>query len=160
MTRAAKRAKPSPAPQAIEESHGAPYDDEPEPTQPSQRRPIVVCPKCRHVSGFDGDPANQILRCDECGTRIAFGVAQPRMTISPAREGDERRILIQMGATKHFLTDDQAVAVADGIVRRPVLAEDERLQQVTVEGATYTLDHAWARALVDNIMSIARPSKT
>ena len=147
-------------------------------------RAIVVCPRCKHVSGFDGDAANSIIRCDECHSRIAYGVLQPKMTIAPARDGDERRILIQMDEAKHYLTDDEAVAVCNGIVRRPVLAEDERFQRVTIRGlanppddtcpavvaysyhealledsvdgyAEYQLDHGWARLLVDNILSIA-----
>jgi transcription elongation factor Elf1 len=43
---------------------------------------VIYCPTCKHSAPFhDGDPSTAILACDECGQRIAFGVAAPRIVI-------------------------------------------------------------------------------
>lgn len=44
----------------------------------------LVCPTCDHKAPIAGKPADQILLCSECGTRIAYGVAQPRVFVEPS----------------------------------------------------------------------------
>jgi|HubBroStandDraft_1064217.scaffolds.fasta_scaffold98275_2 hypothetical protein len=54
----------------------------------------VTCPTCGHVATWDGpgDPGAQIIRCDNCGQRIAYGVAIARCTCA-AHPEDSRFML-------------------------------------------------------------------
>jgi DNA-directed RNA polymerase subunit RPC12/RpoP len=40
----------------------------------------LKCPRCSHTDAFAGNPADAVVRCDECGQRIAHGVPIARVT--------------------------------------------------------------------------------
>lgn len=42
-----------------------------------------VCGYCGHESEVEHDPGRTILKCSECGTRIAFGSTMPKVYVTP-----------------------------------------------------------------------------
>lgn len=58
---------------------------------------FVTCPACGHVSAPPKEPgpkaSESIIRCDECLTRIAYGVPMPRVVVSPD-ETDRRFVIL------------------------------------------------------------------
>jgi hypothetical protein len=45
-----------------------------------------TCPYCGHTAPVDGNPGDQILRCDECATVLAYGLPMPLMAVRPHPE--------------------------------------------------------------------------
>jgi len=54
-----------------------------------------TCPACGHEAPWPPGPPprESIFRCDECRTRVAYGVAMPRVTVTPD-ETDPRFVLL------------------------------------------------------------------
>lgn len=52
----------------------------------------ITCQACAHEAEVDGvtDPAREVLRCDECGARAAFGTLLPCVIVEPHE--DERGV--------------------------------------------------------------------
>jgi hypothetical protein len=50
------------------------------------------CWHCHHRADVPDDPAKSEYRCDECGASTAFGVALPRITITP--HPSDRRFIV------------------------------------------------------------------
>ena len=54
-----------------------------------------ACPACGHVDTPPPGPhpKESVFRCDECRNRIAYGVAMPRIVVTPDEE-DSRFVLL------------------------------------------------------------------
>jgi transcription elongation factor Elf1 len=44
------------------------------------------CPQCSKVGTCEGDWKQKVVRCEDCGQRLAFGVPVMRMVVSPHPE--------------------------------------------------------------------------
>lgn len=44
---------------------------------------MLTCGRCGQSAEYDGDASQEVLRCDDCGARIAFGVLMPRIVNEP-----------------------------------------------------------------------------
>lgn len=51
--------------------------------QPAGPGTKVTCPKCKHEDVYPGDAHAEVIRCDECGARLAFGALAPVYTHLP-----------------------------------------------------------------------------
>lgn len=51
--------------------------------------PDFTCPACQHTAPYR-DARREVVNCSECGSRIAFGVAMPRVFVEPC---DDRRFV-------------------------------------------------------------------
>ncbi len=52
-----------------------------------------TCPYCGHTAPVDGNPGEQVLRCDECATVIAHGLPMP-LTAVRVHPEDARFIML------------------------------------------------------------------
>lgn len=51
--------------------------------QPGGPGTKVTCPKCKHEDVYAGDAHAEVIRCDECDARLAFGALSPVYTHMP-----------------------------------------------------------------------------
>jgi hypothetical protein len=95
---------------------------------------FAKCAQCGHEDALPPGGGSQfegVIVCDECKTRIAFGVAQPRVVIEP-------------GVTPNFI----ALRLSGVAIR------DKRGNVVELEDIL--LDHAYAEDLAVTLRSIVR----
>jgi hypothetical protein len=83
-----------------------PYEDGPPAVEVGMRtdtlpypiEPTFTCPACGDTSALSGDapvnPATEVIVCDECGTRIAFGIPVARVSVSAHPDDPRFRQLI------------------------------------------------------------------
>jgi hypothetical protein len=64
---------------------------------PTEPVTSFTCPACAHVDPIEGDPAKQVLKCDACGARIAYGHVQARVMVGPDA-ADARFTIVQAQA--------------------------------------------------------------
>jgi len=90
--------------------------------------PPFECPACGHNSPY-GNPKGHVLRCSECGSRIAYGRAMPRVVVEPCE--DRRFVSMRLEAW------------------------DRHVRGWAVEH-TMVVDKDYARAIWHNVESISR----
>lgn len=97
-----------------------------------------TCPACGHQSADirGGDaarqgvpPAKDIVKCGECGTRIAYGIVLPRVIVTP--HPDDPRFV-------------------------QIIFQDRR-KDAKIGEASITVDRGYGAAIATNLASICRP---
>jgi len=75
-----------------------------------------TCPKCAHEAEWVGPdaPTDCVLRCEECKSRIAFGMLMPRIVVQPA--SDPRFREVHFGDVIVTLDGDLAAMLAQNIL--------------------------------------------
>jgi hypothetical protein len=63
--------------------------------QPEGPGTTVTCPSCSHADVYPGDAKAEVITCDQCRARIAYGHLMPRWVNEPAT--DPRFIKIKVG---------------------------------------------------------------
>ena len=89
---------------------------------PDARGPAhkLGCRRCGHVDevrdadGNPMDPSVEVLTCNVCQARIAYGELQPRVIVEP--HTDRRYVLVQIGETSHALDLAHAAGFAHAIL--------------------------------------------
>lgn len=76
--------------------------------QPAGPGTAVTCPTCGHEDVYPGDASAEVITCDQCGARLAFGTVSPRWTNLPA--ADAR--FLHMSIDGHDVVVDRAFARA------------------------------------------------
>lgn len=113
--------------------------------QPAGPGTTVTCPACGHQDEYPGDASLEVVTCDQCRSRLAYGVLTPRWTHLPAI--DPRFLRVRIAGTIEILLDrDYARAIAlDALSVCPPpakpeapkpLTRAERLLEEIVEGKT------------------------
>lgn len=72
----------------------------------------MICPRCKHEAPFDGDPSREVLCCNECESRIAYGMLQPQVVVQP-KQSDSRFVELFFDNVVHEV--DRQLAHAIGI---------------------------------------------
>ncbi len=88
-----------------------------------------TCPACGHTDKLgDIAPEREIIKCDECEARIAYGVLMPRVVVQPAADRRFCEVLVE-----------------------------ERRHGEEPKAVRIQFDRAFGHLVAENILSITRP---
>jgi transcription elongation factor Elf1 len=77
-----------------------------------------TCPTCAHCAPTDFDPKEAVVKCSECATRIAYGVAAPHVVIEPSGVAN-RTVTIRLSGVAIQTKSGETVDLADIVVDKP-----------------------------------------